>query len=115
MKKRAYISGPITHHRGLDPFEPATKALEALGYSVLNPKMIPKCPDESCVKLPHEIEWGWAHSWACCLKYDLAQMLLVCDAIVMLDGWQDSHGARLEMSTAAAVGMTVLFARDLDI
>lgn len=115
MSKIAYVSGPITHHRGDDPFGPVTEVLESLGYMAINPKTIAKCPDESCVKLPHEIEWGWKHSWACCLRYDLAQMLLVCDTIVMLDGWQDSHGARLEMSTAAACGMTVLFARDLGI
>ena len=115
MKNMAYVSGPITHHRGVDPFLPAAEALTALGYLVINPKDIPKCRDESCVKLPHEIERGWKHSWACCLKYDLAMMLAACDTIVMLDGWQDSHGARLEMTVASAVGFKILFASDLGI
>lgn len=115
MTKIAYISGPITHHRGEDPFGPTSSALAKIGYTAINPKHIPKCPDESCVKLPHEQEWEWKHSWACCLKYDLAFMLTACDTIVMLDGWQDSHGARLEMSTAAACGLTVLFAKDLGV
>lgn len=115
MKKVAYVSGPITHHRGEDPFAPAAAALLEMGYDAVNPKTIPSCRDESCVKLPHEEEWGWKHSWACFLKHDLAFMLNMCDTIVMLDGWQDSHGARLELTVASAVGMEVLFAKDLGI
>lgn len=109
----AYISGPITYATGPDQFGPLKEALTALGYDVLNPKDVQPCADMSCVKLPHETEKGWEHSWACFLKHDLAAMLQHCDTIVMMDGWQDSHGARLEMSTAAAVGMTILFASDI--
>jgi len=108
-----YVSGPITHNTGPDPFEPAARLLSRRGYDVINPKVIPKCPDESCDKLPHELERGWKHSWACCLKYDLAVILRDCDTILMLDGWQESHGARLELTVASAVGMNVLFERDL--
>ena len=108
-----YVSGPITHHTGPDPFEPISRTLSRLGFTVVNPKTIGACPDESCVKLPHEEEKGWNHSWACFLKHDLAAMLLRCDTILMLNGWQDSHGARLELTVASAVGMTVMFERDL--
>lgn len=108
-----YISGPITYATGPDQFGPLKERLNALGIEVLNPKEVPACADEACVKLPHEIEKGWPHSWACYLKHDLAAMLATCDTIVMMDGWQDSHGARLEMTTASAVGMTVLFASDV--
>ena len=108
-----YISGPITHHRGEDQFAPAASRLKALGYEVLNPKDVPPCPDRSCTLLPYEIERGWEHSWACFLKHDLIAMLKMCDTILLLDGWQDSHGSRLEMSTAAAVGMKIMFAREL--
>lgn len=113
MKHTVYVSGPITHHVGEDPFGPVAEKLQSLGYFVTNPKMIPKCADESCVKLPHEQEWGWAHSWACCLKYDLVALLTTCDTILMLDGWQDSHGARLELTVASAMGFDVMFERDL--
>jgi len=112
-KKTVYVSGPITHHVGEDPFGPVASLLEALGHTAVNPKTIGKCHDESCVKLPHEIERGWDHSWACCLKYDLAAMLMMCDAILMLDGWQDSHGARLELTVASAVGLDVMMQKDL--
>jgi hypothetical protein len=109
----AYISGPITHATGPDQFGPLKHELEMLGYTVLNPKDVPACRNQTCLRLPHEIDKDWEHSWACYLKHDLAAMLQHCDTIVMMDGWQDSHGARLEMSTAAAVGMTILFASDI--
>lgn len=111
---KVYISGPITHHVGEDPFPGMKKRLEELGYEALNPKDVPACPDKSCELLPHEIEKGFEHSWACYLRHDLAAMLSECGAILMLDGWQDSHGARLELSTAAAVKMQVLLESDLD-
>jgi len=108
-----YISGPITHHVGPDPFEGAAKRLAELGQTALNPKDIPACPDNSCVLLPHELEKNFEHSWACFLKYDIAAMLQRCDTILMLDGWQDSHGARLELTVASAVKMHVLFENDI--
>lgn len=111
--KKVYLSGPITHHIGDDPFAPAEERLKALGYEVLNPKKIPACPNVSCELLPHEKEMGFVHSWACYLRYDLAAMLTECDSILMLDGWQDSHGAMRELETAIAVKMDVFFMRDL--
>ena len=110
---KVYVSGPITHHTGPDPFGPAAETLKARGHEVLNPKDVPACPRKNCVKLPHEIEKGWDHSWACFLKHDLAAMLTECDAILMLDGWQDSHGARLELTVASATGMYVMFLKDI--
>lgn len=112
---KIYISGPITHHTGPDPFAPVKAWLEERGYTTLNPKDVPACADRSCVLLPHEVEKNFEHSWACYLKHDLIAMLRDCDTILMLDGWQDSHGARLEMSTAAAVGMRILFQDNFDV
>lgn len=110
---KVYISGPITYSADPDQFSRVEQALRTVGYDTLNPKKVPACPDKSCVRLPHEIEKGFEHSWSCFLKYDLIAMLSECDAIMLMDGWQDSHGARLEMTTAVAVGMQVLFANDV--
>lgn len=112
---KTYISGPITYAdpNGPDHFTNAVALLFELGRDVLNPKDVPACADKSCVLLPHEEEKGWDHSWACYLKHDLAAMLAECDTIYMLDGWQDSHGARLELSTAAACGFQILFEKDM--
>lgn len=110
---KIYISGPITHHEGADPFAPAVRRLEELGHETLNPKDVPACPDHSCTLLPYEIAKNFEHSWKCYIKYDLIAMLQHCDTILMLDGWQDSHGARQELQTAAAVGFRVLFVEDI--
>lgn len=111
--RRVYVSGPITYATGPDRFGPIKRRLEALGYKVLNPKDVAACETGDCPKLPHEVEKGWPHSWACYLKHDLVAMLSSCDTILMMDGWQDSHGARLELATAAATGMNIWFERDL--
>lgn len=110
---KVYVSGPITHHVGEDPFAPVERRLLEMGHQVLNPKSVQACVDHSCELLPHEVEKNFEHSWACYLRYDLAAMLVTCDAILMLDGWQDSHGARLELTVASAVKMRVLFVEDI--
>ena len=48
------------------------------------------------------------HTWECYLRHDLVAML-ACDAVAMLDGWETSHGARLEHATAVACGMAVWY------
>lgn len=111
---KIYISGPITYATGPDPFGPVKTRLEEMGYQTLNPKDVPACADRSCTRLPHEIEKGWEHSWACFLKHDILAMIRTCDTIIMLDGWQDSHGARLELHVASSLGFNVLFASSLD-
>ena len=110
---KIYISGPITYSNDPTQFDRVKELLSNLGYDSLNPKDVPACPDRSCTLLPHEVQKGFEHSWACYLKHDLAAMLTECDTILMMDGWQDSHGARLEMATAAAVGMRIVFPKDL--
>lgn len=37
-------------------------------------------------------------------------LLVQCDAIHMLPGWETSHGARLELSIAQQLGFTVTYA-----
>lgn len=43
----------------------------------------------------------------------LLPLLLSCDAILMLDGWEFSEGARIEYELAKYVKMKVLFENDL--
>lgn len=86
---KLYLSGPMTGIEKLNfpHFENCSNALRILGHKVVS---------------PHEIED--AGTWDSCLKADLTQML-GCDAIVVLDGWEASRGARLEVTTAINVGM----------
>ncbi|MCE5182333.1 MAG: DUF4406 domain-containing protein [Betaproteobacteria bacterium] len=97
--KRIYISGPMT---GLPEFNfPAFNAeadrLRSLGYEVINPA---------------EINHESADDWHGCLRKDLAS-LLTCDTLALLDGWQKSAGAHLEMHVAHRVGMGIVIAREV--
>jgi len=110
---KVYISGPIMYATGEDQFGPMKEWLAENGHEPLNPKDVEGCPDQTCLLLPHEIAKGMKHSWKCFMKYDILAMLTECDAILMLDGWEDSHGAKAELFTAVTCGLTVLYAKDL--
>lgn len=94
---KVYISGPIT---GIDfgnrfAFSCARNALELCGYEAVDP---------SDVQLDDEA------TWSDYMRADL-KLLLDCDYIYMLDGWEDSKGARLERELAENLGIEEI---DLD-
>jgi len=99
---KVYLSGPISglsSDEAREAFARASLATLLGGHEPINPFDIPPPPNCSCLGAE-------GHSWACCLRGDLA-VLIECDAIYMLPGWERSHGARLELSVAAAVGLKV--------
>ena len=97
--KRIYISGPMTGMPELNfpAFHAEAARLTALGYDVVNP-----------ADLNPEPEKGWHE----CMRRDLAA-LLTCDALALMDGWQKSAGAHLEMHVAHRVGMEIVIAREV--
>lgn len=111
-KKRVYISGPIT---GMDSgacsnsFDDAEKLLTEAGFDALNPYRL--MPADDCICGDDGTTDSSAHSWSCYMKRDLREML-GCDAIFMLSGWSNSHGARLEMHIAASCDMEIFFDAD---
>lgn len=83
---------------GVDPwdynfpaFDAAEKALRAAGYDVANPASIGV----------HE-GWGWGDYMRPALK-----LMLDCDGVALLPGWEDSRGARIERSLALDLAMYV--------
>lgn len=89
-------------------FRLAADLIAAAGHQPVNPFDI--APHHRCVCPSPNGNEGAAggHVWGCYLRGDLAA-LLDCDAILMLPGWEHSHGARLELAVAAAVGLRVLW------
>lgn len=91
---RIYISGPMTGIKDFNfpAFNGAACALRCAGYDVVNPA---------------EINPDGSKPWSECLRSDI-KALCDCDTIVMLDGWENSAGAHLEMHIAHRVGITVI-------
>ena len=89
---RLYVIGPVTGRENLNraAFEDARAKLEQAGYAVTIPHdIIP--PDAS-----HEDAMRLSLSWI---------TMLDGGGVAMLDGWDDSPGARLENSVATACGI----------
>ena len=97
--KRIYLSGPMTGRPDLNfpAFHAAAARLRALGYDVTSPA---------------EIVLGSEATWHAAMRADI-KGLLDCDAIALLDGWQESAGAHLEMHIAHRVGIEILVAAEV--
>lgn len=94
-----YISGPITNNQNYRrQFFEAEKHLESKGETVLNP-----------VKLGLMLELQDCDpSWEDYMKLDLT-VLIHCDGIYMLQGWQSSKGATLEHHIAKELGLKITY------
>ena len=89
---RVYIAGKITGNPDYeDQFAEAENKLRAGGYDPINPAANPEQP-----------------SWVEYMKQSLKQ-LLTCDAIALLDGWQQSKGASLEAHVAESLQMPKIY------
>lgn len=88
---KVYISGPITGiaFGNRFAFMCARSALELCGYEAVDPSEV-KLDDDA--------------TWADYMRADL-KLLLDCDYIYMLEGWEDSKGARLERELAENLGI----------
>lgn len=90
MNYKVYIAGPVS---GLDfdkvkrAFSTAADLLKAKGCEVVNP-----------IELVPDPETEWKDAMRSCIK-----ALADCDAIALLEGWQESKGARVEFELARSL------------
>ena len=91
-KTKIYISGPITGmpDGNAKAFDEAEGFLTSLGHKAINPRYLNQ-PGES---------------WHDCMKRDLSVML-ACDELAVLPGWENSKGAALEVEIAHRLLMPV--------
>ncbi|WP_260426374.1 DUF4406 domain-containing protein [Burkholderia cepacia] len=96
---KIYVAGPMTGHPHLNfpAFHAEAARLRALGYEVINPAELNADPSA-----------GWLE----CMRVDIKH-LVDCDAIAMLEGWQNSRGAQLEYTIALTLGHAVFRAVDI--
>lgn len=94
-----YISGPMTGIEDFNypAFHTAAATLRAMGLVVFNPA---ESFDGDTSR--HRCEY---------MRKDI-EALLVSRSIVMLDGWQESDGARLEAAIALEIGVATLTLQD---
>jgi len=98
MKRRIYISGPMT---GIEPreyrrrFREAEAILRRHGYGCINPCRVWPCRFPWLYRLMNAL-LGKRLAYAVCLCYDLLLLMTRADGIAMLPGWQASRGAQIE-------------------
>lgn len=92
--KRIYIAGPMSDLPAVNypAFNAAAAVLRAAGFEVENPAENPR---PAC------------GTWLGYMRMSLAQVAR-CDAVVRLVGWEDSRGAKVEVSTAEGLGLPVI-------
>ena len=95
-KGKCYISGAIAHHdlkERMDTFQRVDVVLEKSGYMPVNPfnNGVPQ-----------------SEHWTEHMRADIG-LLLGCDYIYMLKGWELSKGCKLELDVATSCGIKVLF------
>ena len=100
--KTAYLTGPTTGHPDYNfpAFHLAAARLRELGLTILSPAE----DDENDPLTPPSHEAAWPHQ--AYMRRSL-RMLLDCDAIVLLPGWDSCTGAQLERQVASACGLDI--------
>jgi hypothetical protein len=90
---RVYISGPVTGMTddNRTEFQIAEAAIRHKGHEPVNP-----------LTLAHD----HGKTWAEYMKVDLEALLHV-DAVLVLNGWQFSRGANIEVTLAVDIGIPV--------
>ena len=112
MSKYVYLSGPMTGIKDFNrpAFNDAADFIRShLEWDVWNPAEHDGPEIEQYVerrKLP-------AHVWQEVMNKDLEIVKTQCWAVVMLHGWMESIGARMELDEALRTGLKVYHIRNL--
>lgn len=104
---RLYLAGPMSGIKDLNfpAFNAEAARLRALGYEVTNPAEVNGGAAELVATANMTAEERAEH-WRHCMRRDIP-LLLTCDAVALLPGWQSSRGATLEVHIAEALDMPV--------
>lgn len=87
-----YLAGPITGREDWENrFDQAAKKLRDAGLQIVSPLDLAKRGE------------SWGFNMRRCIR-----SLTECDGLILLDGWEESKGARLEREIAEGLGMTVV-------
>lgn len=92
---RVYVAGPMAgkEHHNFPAFHAAARRLRDMGHEVVNPAELNADPGD--------------RTWEECMRIDIA-VLMACDAMVLLPGWGESRGAKLEALVANELALRVV-------
>ena len=93
---KIYISGPITGTTDyMERFKRMQEALEGMGHTVINP-----------AKVNAELPQGTTHEEYMTMCRPMIDM---CEVVLMMEGWQQSKGCRMEFDYAMQKRITITF------
>jgi nucleoside 2-deoxyribosyltransferase len=101
---KVYIAGPISYIRdAFVTFDKAEKSLAYIGHKPFNPTLIqfPMGKEE-------EGEFNRIGEWAYFMKRCIPE-LVTSDKVLMLEGWEESKGARLEKELAEKLKIPIYY------
>ncbi|MWB92963.1 DUF4406 domain-containing protein [Flavobacterium sp. GA093] len=99
MKKKIYIAGKVTgedRQACIDKFQKATDLVEIMGFIAVNPL---------------EVVGDWSATWTEAMKKCL-KALFDCDAVLLLDDWHFSEGAKLEHEVAVKLKLPIFSTKE---
>jgi hypothetical protein len=99
---RIFISGPMTGYVGhnYNIFEKVEKCLRTAGYECVNPAAIGKKYN------PEKVDKD--KSLYCAMEKEIQESERTCNVLLLLPGWEDSIGVRLELRTAIELKMKII-------
>ena len=105
---KVYCAGPMRGHdkHNFPAFDALRDKLLELGHKVISPADMDRAGGF------HASDHGYDFDIKTALARDISAMM-GCDAIVLMDGWENSTGANAELAYAKAVGLKILYAKDL--
>lgn len=96
-----YLSGPISGRSSEEAKVHFSNAEDLVRCSTLT---------YSYISNPTNLPEGW--TWNAYMRAGIRE-LLICDAIVMLDGWEKSRGAEIEKDLAEKLGLKIYYESEL--
>ena len=99
---RIFISGPMTGYVGHNYyiFEKVEECLRTAGYECVNPAAIGKKYN------PEKVDKD--KSLYCAMEKEIQEAERTCNVLLLLPGWEDSIGVRLELRTAIELKMKII-------
>jgi hypothetical protein len=116
MNEHVYISGPISNRPEKEVtahFSEAALYLLKKGFFAQDPSQILIYKDDFFFGL-HFSEKIKSEPWEYFMRQGII-LLMKCDRIYMLEGWEKSRGAKIEYNLARDLGMKIMYEKEGDL